>query len=72
MKLLADQDVYHITIEWLRKNGHNVVTAREIGMARAADEELLAKAKEVNRLFLTRDKDFGAFWTLMTEWETFK
>jgi hypothetical protein len=55
MKLLADQDIYRITIEWLRKKGHNVVTAKDLGMARAADEELLEKANEMGRLFLTTD-----------------
>jgi len=60
MRFLADQDVYYITIEWLRKEGHDVVTAREIGMQRATDQELLKKAWETDRVLLTRDKDFGA------------
>lgn len=60
MRLLVDQDVYHFTILWLRQEGHNVVTARELGMHRAEDEALLRKAQELDRLFLTRDKDFGA------------
>ena len=67
MKFLADQDVFHITIEWLRKKGHDVVTAKKLGMDRAADEELLLKAKEMDRLFLTRDKDFGALVFLKSE-----
>jgi len=29
-------------------------------MSRARDEELLLKAKELKRIFITRDKDFGA------------
>ncbi|MEE8115056.1 MAG: DUF5615 family PIN-like protein [Nitrososphaerales archaeon] len=60
MRLLVDQDVYYVTIEWLRKEGHDVVTAKELGMQRAADEDLLKKAKVTDRLFLTRDKGFGA------------
>ena len=59
MRLLADQDIYSLTIEWLRKEGHDIVTARELEMQRAADEELLRKARGTDRLFLTRDKDFG-------------
>ena len=59
MRLLANQDIYSLTIEWLRKEGHDIVTARELEMQRAADEELLRKARETDRLFLTRDKDFG-------------
>jgi len=56
---LVDQDVYHVTVEWLRKEGHDVVTAKEVGMQRAADQDLLKKARGMDRLFLTRDKDFG-------------
>ena len=58
MRLLVDQDVYYVTIEWLRKEGHDVVTAKELGMQRAADEDLLKKAKVTDRFFLTRDKGF--------------
>jgi len=36
MRFLVDQDVYHVTVEWLRKEGHDVVTAKEVGMQRAA------------------------------------
>jgi len=67
MRFLADQDVYQLTIEWLRNEGHDVVTARELGMERAADEDLLRKAKALDRRFLTRDKDFGALIFLHRE-----
>jgi predicted nuclease of predicted toxin-antitoxin system len=60
MRLLCDQDVYYITEELLRKWGHDVVTARELDMSRAEDEELLIRAAEMKRIFVTRDKDFGA------------
>jgi predicted nuclease of predicted toxin-antitoxin system len=45
VKLLADQDLYDVTIKWLRGKGHDVVTAKELGLERASDEELLSKAK---------------------------
>ena len=60
MQFLADQDVYYITIEWLREEGHDVVTVKEVGMQGAADRDLLKRAREMDRLLLTRDKDFGA------------
>ena len=60
MRILTYQDIYQMTIEWLKENGHNVVTAKDLGMQRSSDEELLIKAKAMNMLFLTRDKDFGA------------
>ena len=41
MQLLADQDVYRITIEWLRKEGHDVLTVKQVGMERASDKAFL-------------------------------
>jgi len=60
MHLLTDQDVYQVTVGQLREWGHDVMTAKELGMQRALDENLLRKAKETNRIFITRDKHFGA------------
>lgn len=60
MRLLTDQDVYFLTIEWLRTEGHDVITAKQIGMDRASDEEILKKTQDLDRILLTRDKDFGA------------
>ena len=59
MRFLLDQDVYALTIRFLRDLGHDVVTAAEFGLSRAADTVLLARAGQERRLFVTRDKDFG-------------
>lgn len=68
MKLLTDQDVYKITIDFLRKHGHDVVTAKELGLHKATDKELLEKARSTSRLLITRDKDFGMLVFLKKEW----
>ena len=60
MRLLVDQDVYNITVQWLKKEGHDVVTASGLGMFKASDSDLLKKAAETNRLMVTRDKGYGA------------
>ncbi len=60
MRLLVDQDIYKVTTDKLREWGHEVVAAKELEMQQAADEDLLRKAKEVDRLFITRDKGFGS------------
>ncbi|MEW5975498.1 MAG: DUF5615 family PIN-like protein [Acidobacteriota bacterium] len=39
--------------------GHDVLRAADIGLAQADDEELLQAAQNQNRLFVTRDRDFG-------------
>lgn len=60
MNFLADQDVYAVTIGFLRDLGHDVVTAAQLGMSRAKDSELLRSAHDQGRIFVTRDRDFGA------------
>ncbi|MCC6500901.1 MAG: DUF5615 family PIN-like protein [Anaerolineales bacterium] len=59
MKFLLDQDVYAITEQFLREQGHHVVTASQLGLARAKDLELLKLADEQERIFVSRDRDFG-------------
>ncbi len=60
MKILADQDIYRLTVEKLKQWGHDVITAKELGLQKFADEDLLTAARKTNRLLITRDKDFGA------------
>lgn len=67
MKLLTDHDVYKITVEFLKQNGYDVVTAKELGLHKAPDKDLLKKAKSADRLFITRDKDFGMLVFLKKE-----
>ena len=59
MNFLLDQDVYAITARHLRAQGHDVVTASDLGQSRATDEALLSMAHQQERLFVTRDRDFG-------------
>ena len=59
MRLLLDQDVYESTARFLAEKGHDVVRVRELGMATASDEDNLRKAIELDRDFLTRDRDYG-------------
>ena len=60
MRLLCDQDVYAATVQFLRDLGHDVVTAADANMARAVDIRLLEAAQKDGRVFVTRDRDFGA------------
>ncbi len=59
MKLLLDQDVYAATARYLVALGHEVVSAADLGLSRASDEELLILAHAQGRIFITRDRDFG-------------
>ena len=40
--------------------GHDVVQVGQVGLSQADDEELLAVAQGQGRIFITRDRDFGA------------
>lgn len=60
MKLLADQDVYQATVEFLRQAGFDVVTARDMGLEGSSDIHLLRVAYREKRVLLTRDKGFGS------------
>lgn len=59
MRLLLDQDVYEVTARFLVSLGLDVVKVSELGMATASDEENLRKAIELDRIFVTRDRDYG-------------
>ena len=59
MKFLLDQDVYATTLRFLSGLGHDVIPVAQIGLARATDEDLLKTAHDQNRIFVTRDRDFG-------------
>ncbi len=67
MRLLADQDIYQITIDNLREWGHDLLTAKDIGLQQALDEDLPKRPKAENRLLLTRDKGFGGLVFLNKE-----
>lgn len=59
MKFLLDQDVYASTARLLTDLGHDVVPVARIGLSRASDSDLLKTAREQERVFVTRDRDFG-------------
>lgn len=59
MKFLTDQDVYELTVRHLRALGHEVLRAREAGLSRAPDKELLRSAYNARQVLVTRDKGFG-------------
>jgi predicted nuclease of predicted toxin-antitoxin system len=56
MKFIADQDVYAMTVSFLRGLGHDVLTAADLGMSKAKDFQLLRTAHDQGRIFVTRDR----------------
>ena len=59
MRFLLDQDVYAITLQYLRDLEHDAVPVADLGLSRAADSVLLKEAQRQKRIFITRDRDFG-------------
>jgi predicted nuclease of predicted toxin-antitoxin system len=59
MRFLLDQDVFSATGRFLIDLGHDAVPVAKLGLARASDLELLRIAHAENRIFVTRDRDFG-------------
>jgi predicted nuclease of predicted toxin-antitoxin system len=60
MRFLTDQDVYGVTVRFLSRLGLDVVPVARLGLAQAADADLLRVAQQDERIFITRDRDFGA------------
>jgi predicted nuclease of predicted toxin-antitoxin system len=59
VKFLLDQDVYALTARFLTAQGHDVVTASQLGLSRAQDIDLLKRSADDGRIFVTRDRDYG-------------
>lgn len=59
MKFLLDQDVYAATQKFLKSLKHDIVPVSQLGLSRADDSDLLKKAQQEDRIFVTRDRDFG-------------
>jgi predicted nuclease of predicted toxin-antitoxin system len=58
MRLVLDQGVPQDAAALLRSLGYDYVHVGEIGMAKAADEEILALSLERNAVVVTLDADF--------------
>lgn len=59
LTFLADMPVSHDTVDALRGRGYDVIHARDLGLHRADDEDILQEATEQGRVVLTMDLDFG-------------
>jgi len=65
VKLLLDQGGSRVQRRWsLPRSGIDAVHAGDIGMAEAADEELLARAREDERIVVSLEADFHALLVL--------
>jgi predicted nuclease of predicted toxin-antitoxin system len=56
---LADENIGPRVIAGLRERGCDVTTAKDAGLAGAADRAILAYAAAASRVVITHDPDFG-------------
>ena len=57
--LLADANIAVDIVRFLRLQGVDVVSVREVGWHHYEDPDILAKAHTMRRFVLTHDSDFG-------------
>lgn len=60
MRFLTDQDVYQTTIDFIKNLGHEVIRAKDVGLASSSDEKILTFAFSQKLILVTRDNDYGA------------
>ena len=63
MRLFLDQMIDRCVADILRKTGHDVECAAQVGMARADDLEILEYCTKQDRVLVTLDEHFGD-WTV--------
>jgi len=59
MKLLLDQNIRSETLDFLRDLELDVTSTRELKIERLSDDEIMEIAKELNRIVVTFNSDFG-------------
>lgn len=58
LKFIADESLEYSIVLWLRELGYNVISIAE-NFPSFADEKVLEKATQEDRIIITNDKDFG-------------
>lgn len=59
MKFLADQNVRYPAVIALRRLGYDIIHTSEIGMSKTADQEIINKCIQEDRILITFDEGFG-------------
>jgi uncharacterized protein with PIN domain len=58
LPLICDEHIPYPLVEGLRRRGLDVVVVQQIGLGAAADEVILAVARQQRRIVYTQDTDF--------------
>ena len=61
MRILVDENIPLMTIDELRRKGHDVEDIHEAGKKGLLDTKVWARAQEESRLLITTDKGFARY-----------
>jgi predicted nuclease of predicted toxin-antitoxin system len=64
VKFLVDMPLSPELAAWLKNQGHDAVHAAELGLSRAPDTDILARAKQEKRTIVTADLDYARLLAL--------
>lgn len=62
MKFFADHCFFARGVEFLRKQGYDVIKAIEVGLEDASDKEIIPFCRKEKRIILTLDRDFTSLY----------
>jgi len=64
MRFLVDMPLSPLVAEWLQREGHEAVHVFDIGLGKAPDTEIIARAREDSRIIVTADLDYARLLAL--------